>query len=566
MRRNRRQRVARLVVPAFAAPLVPSLSREPQDPAEVHLKPLPLSKSTEAYQFLDWTLRPALRQLSRTGMCASLGSRAFDLLCHLVVHNDRVVPRAELMQAVWGDDVVGDNNLNVQVATLRKLLGREAIRTVPDRGLRFGHAVRGIAVVEEVLPLPQRPSVVVLPFADLGHDSERAWFADCIVEEVTTALARFRDLFVVARNSTWAWRAREGRSRDLRAIGRTLGVRYVVEGSVRIVGPKVRATAQLIDAGAGSQVWAENIDGLADDPFAMPTRIAAGIVTALAPQIDAAEAMRLRRAPPADLGAFGLAQAAWAVVSAGEMAFDRAPRDRAAALAREALATDPTCGLGHRVLAAVEWWHAYHGTTVDFAATVAAGRHAANAAVALDSEDHHAWRQKGLLAFMAQNQAEGLAALRHAHDLNPNCAVTLAWLSLNEALHGERDRGVPFAEQALRLSPRDPTRGEMLCALGFAQFAARDYAGAVASAHAARLGMVNAAPPLVLAAIAQVGIGDLAAGAATFAELNHTAPALAAARLAGRWLSTNPDYLTRAHTFLRVAAGLAPPAAADAIR
>lgn len=520
----------------------------------------------QAFEFLDCTLRPSLRQLSRGGAPLALGSRAYDLLLHLVAHAERVVPRHELMLAVWGDTVVGDNNLNVQVAALRQLLGREAVITVPDRGLRFGHPVRPVEDADAAPELPARPSVVVLPFADLGAEPRWAWFADCIVEDVTTALSRFRDLFVVARNSAFAWR---GQARDVRAVARALGVRYVVEGSVRIVGGHVRATAQLIDATSGGHVWAENIDGVVDDPqalFAMQTRIAAGIVTALAPQIDAAEATRMRRALPADLAAFGQAQAAWAVVSVGEMAFDTGPRRRAAAMAREALAADPSCGLAWRVLAAVQWWHAYHGTTDDFAATVAAGSDAADAAIAIDAQDHHAWRQKGLLAFMAQDQATGLAALRHALELNPNCAVTLAWLSLNEALHGDAVRGVPLAEAALRLSPRDPARGEMLCALGFAQFAARDYVGAAASAQAARLGMVNAAPPLVLGAIALVGTGELTAAAATFAVLEQTAPALAATRLAGRWLSTNPDYLTRAHTFLRVAAGLAPPEAADAVR
>lgn len=545
--------------------------------AHAPVKLEPLSVSARAFQFHEFTLRPSLRQLSRGGVPLALGSRAYELLLHLVAHAESVVPRHELMQAVWGDAVVGDNNLNVQVATLRQLLGREAVITVPGRGLRFGHRVRVVDDDDPVPELPARPSVVVLPFANLadgGAEPRWAWFADCIVEDVTTALSRFRDLFVVARNSAFAWRApgggktgeQMGEGRDVRRIARALGVRYVVEGSVRIVGGRVRATAQLIEAASGSHVWAENIDGVVDDPFAVQTRIAAGIATALAPQIDAAEAARTRRAPPADLGAFGQAQAAWAVVSAGEMAFDTGPRNRAAALAREALAADPSCGLAWRVLAAVQWWHAYHGTTDDFAATVSAGREAADAAIAIDAQDHHAWRQKGLLAFMAQDPATGLAALRHAHELNPNCAVTLAWLSLNEALHGEAARGVPLAEAALRLSPRDPVRGEMLCALGFAQFAMRDYAGAAASAHAARLGMVNAAPPLVLASIAQVGIGDLPAATATFAALNQTAPALAAARLAGRWLSTNPDYLTRAHTFLRVAAGLAPPEAADAVR
>lgn len=501
--------------------------------------------SAETFQFLNFTLRPSLRQLSRNGAPVVLGARAYDLLLHLVANAHRVVGRDELMQTVWGDAVVGDNNLNVQIASLRQLLGREAVLTVPGHGLRFGHAVRALSANEEAPALPDRPSVVVLPFANLGAEAEWEWFADCIVEDLTTELSRFRDLFVVARNSAFAWR---GQARDVREIARALGVRYVVEGSVRVAAGRVRATAQLIDATSGGHVWADNVEGQVNDPFAMETRIAAGIVTALAPQIDAAESARMRRAPPTDIGAFGVAQKAWAIMSAGEMAFDRVPRDQAAALAHEALASDSSCGLAYRVLAAIEWWHAYHGTTDDFRATVAAGRRAADAAIALDAQDHHAWRQKGLLAFMAQDEATGLAALRHAHDLNPNCAVTLAWLSLNESLHGEPDRGVPLAEAALRLSPRDPARGEMLCALGFAQFAARNYTGAAASAHAALLGMANAAPPLVLGTIAQVGAGDMAGGGH---DLCAAQPDRARARrhAAGRTLALDQRRLShpRAH-------------------
>ncbi|WP_270936959.1 hypothetical protein [Falsiroseomonas oryzae] len=239
----------------------------------------------------------------------------------------------------------------------------------------------------------------------------------------------------------------------MREIARALGVRYVVDSSVRVAGGRVRATAELIEAGGGGHVWAEKFDGPLEDPFAMQERITAGIVAALAPQIEGAECQRLRRALPAELGAFGRAQAAWSVMSAGEMAFDRAPRDQAAALA-----ADPACGLAHRVLAAMAWWHAYHGTAEDFAATVAAGLAAAGAAIALDPQDHHAWRQKGLLAFMAQDAAAGLVALPHANTLNPNGAVTLAWLGLDESLHGNPARGVPLVEAALRRSPRDPAR------------------------------------------------------------------------------------------------------------
>ena len=511
-----------------------------------------------AFHFLDCTLRPALRRLSRGGAPLALGARAHDLLVHLVTHADRVVPRDEAMLAVWGDVVVGDNNLNVQVAALRRLLGREAVLTVPGRGLRFGHPVR--AEPETSPAPPDRPSVVVLPFADLGGEASWSWLADCIVEDVTTELSRFRDLFVVARNSAYAW---QGQARDVREIARALGVRYVVEGSVRVAQGQVRATAQLIDASTGGHVWADNVDGPVADPFAMQARITAAIVTALAPQIDLAEVTRARRAPPADLGAHGLAQRAWAVISAGDMAYDRGPRDRAAALARDALAADPDCGLACRVLAAAAWWHAYHGTTEVVADTRAEGRAAAERAIALDASDHHAWRLKALSAFLAEDAATGLSALRRAHDLNPNCAVTQAWLGMYEGAHGDPARAVPLAAGALRLSPRDPARGSMLCALGFAQFAVRDYAGAEASARSALLEMERAATPLVLAAIAHVGAGDVAAGAAAFARLNANAPALAAARLEGRWLSTNPDYRDRARTFLRIAAGLEAPAADD---
>ena len=514
------------------------------------------------FHFLDCTLRPALRQVCRGGAPVVIGARAHDLLLHRVSNADRIVTRDEAMLAVWGEAVVGDNNLNVQAAALRRLFGRAAVVTVPGRGLRFGHPVRRVAEAAPVAP-PDRPSVVVLPFADLGADGGWGWLADCVVEDATTELSRFRDLFVVARNSAYAWR---GQARDVQAAARDLGVRYAVEGGLRVAGGHVRVTVQLIDATTGGHVWAETLDAPVAGALALQGRIAAAVVAALAPQIDAAETTRLRRPPPADLAAFGLARQAWAAVRLGEMAHDPAPRRQAAGLAQAALDADPECPVAWRALAKALWWEAYHGTTDDFAATVAQGAEAAARVIALDALDHHAWRLKALLAFLAQDAGAGLAALRHAHDLNPNCALTQAWLGMYEAMHGEPSRAVPLAKAALRLSPRDPARGAMLCALGFAQFTVRDYAGAAASAQAALLGMANAAPPLVLRAIAHVGAGNLAAGAAAFARLRATAPALAEARLAGRWLSTNADYRARAQTFLCVAAGLAPPAPAAALR
>lgn len=476
------------------------------------------------------------------------------------MHHDRVVGRDEIMAAVWPGTVVGENNLNVQVANLRRMLGAGAIVTVPGRGLHFGLEV---APETAHLALPERPSVVVLPFSNLGGDAEFDWLADGFVEDITTELSRFRDLFVVARNSAFVYR---DMPRDLRMIARELGVRYVVEGSVRATPDHVRVTAQLIDATTGGHVWAENFDRDLAGHFETQARVARAIVTCLAPQIDRAEAARIKRDPPDDLTAHGMALRGWSLISSREMSYDRGPRDVAADLARQALMRDPGSGLAWRVLAWVSWWHAYHATTESVPGTLAEGIDAATRAIAADPTDHHARRLRALLHFMNQNADAGLPELRQAHEMNPNCAVTLAWLGLYEGFHGDAERGVPLAEAALRRSPRDPARGSLLAALGFALFAMRNYAAAAEAAEAALAEASGGATPLILAAIAWVGAGRIDRATAAFKTVEQLAPTLVKARLSGRWLSSNPDYLARADMFFRIAAGLAPPDAADALR
>lgn len=489
-----------------------------------------------------------------------VGARAFDLLEFLILHRDRVVGRDEIMAAVWPGAVVGENNLNVQVANLRRMLGAEAIVTVSGRGLRFG-----LTVEPEMPPLvlPDRPSVVVLPFSNLGGDPDLAWLADGFVEDITTELSRFRDLFVVARNSAFVFREMP---RDLRVISRELGVRYVVEGSVRATHDRVRVTAQLIDATTGGHVWAENFDRDLAGHFETQACVAQSVVTCLAPQIDRAEAARIRTTAPEDLTAHGLALRGWSVISGGDMAYDPAPRGRAAELARQALTLDPGSGPAWRVLAWVAWWNVYHATTPSVPGTLAEGIEAATRAIAADPTDHHGRRLRALLHFMNQDAEAGLPELRQAHEMNPNCAVTLAWLGLYEGFHGDAAKGVPLAEAALRRSPRDPSRGSLLVVLGFAQFAVRNYVAAAEAADAALVESANSATPLILGAIAWVGAGRIDRATVAFRRVEKIAPTLVEARLAGRWLSSNPDYLARAHMFFRIAAGLAPPVAAEALR
>lgn len=513
----------------------------------------------DSIRFSDFVLQRRTRQLSRALQIIPIGARAFDLLDLLITHRDRVVGRDEIMAAVWPGAVVGENNLNVQVANLRKVLGGDAILTVPGRGLRFGLEVGQAGALD----LPDRPSVVVLPFTELGGDPDLAWFADGFVEDITTELSRFRDLFVVARNSAFVYRHGP---RDLRAISRELGVRYAVEGSVRATTDRVRVTAQLIDATTGGHVWAESFDRELTAHFDTQARVARAVVTCLAPQIDRAEAERIRITPPENLTARGLALSGWSAISAGDMAYDRSARDKADGLARQALSLDPASGLAWRVLAWVAWWHVYHATTASVPETLAEGIAAATRAIAADPTDHHARRIRALLHFMQQNADAGLPELRQAHEMNPNCAVTLAWLGLYEGFHGDADRGVALAEAALRRSPRDPARGSLLAALGFAHFAVRNYAAAAEAADAALAEASGSATPLILAAIAWVGAGRIDRASVAFERVRAIAPTLVEARLAGRWLTSNADYLARAHTFFRIAAGLAPPEAADALR
>lgn len=506
-----------------------------------------------------------MRQLLLNGYAVPLGARAFDLLLCLIAHRERTVSRDELMKQVWCGINVGANNLNVQVSVLRKLLGARAVVTLPGQGLRFGLELQDHSPesAETVLALPAKPSVAVLPFNDMGVNPALSWLPDSIVEDITTELSRFRNLFVVARNSAFSFR---DQAMNIRQVSRQLGVRYVVEGSVRTAPGRVRVTAQLIDALNGGHVWAENFDGPLDQHFDLQARIVRAIVTALAPQIDAAENIHIRTVQPSDLSAHGWAQKAWSGISAGEMKYDPAPRNQAQALAEKALAIDPNSCLAWRAIGWIQWWHAYHGTTDSRPDTLKAGVEAARRAMELDGNDHHAWRINALLDFMNQKPEQGLAGLRQAHEINPNCATSLAWLGMYEATHGDVAKGVPCVQAALRLSPRDPARGSFLAALGFAQFASTDYAAGARTADAARLEAPDSATPLLLGAICSVGIGQIDKARTLFTKLQGIAPRLTEERLNGRWLSTNQNYLNKAQTFLNIAAGLTDASVLDAGR
>jgi TolB-like protein len=244
----------------------------------------------------------------------TVGSRALDVLSALVERPGELVPRSEIISVVWPETTVEDSNLDVQIAALRRVLDKSqtegsCIQTIRGRGYRFTAPVTRVpadaAMVEgsKRLPLPEKPSLAVMPFQNMSGDPEQEYFADGIVEEIITALSRIRWLFVIARNSSFAYKAEPF---DVLEVGRELGVRYVIEGSVRKAGGRVRITTQLIDALSGAHLWADRFDGSFEDVFDLQDKVAASVAGVIEPELQAAETARSAQRPTSDLTAFDL--------------------------------------------------------------------------------------------------------------------------------------------------------------------------------------------------------------------------------------------------------------------
>lgn len=235
--------------------------------------------------------------LSRDGTPLVVSQRAIALLRHLLEHAGHPVSKEALTAAAWPGMIVEDGNLTVQIAALRKALGPapdggDWIVTVPRVGYRL---IRQHAVVEALAEATVMPSLAVLPFMNLSGDPEQDYFADGVVEDIITALSRFKSFAVIARNSSFAYK---GKSVDVRQVASELGVRYVLEGSVRRVANKLRITAKLVDGSHGNSLWAQNFDGDAYDIFDFQDNITASVALLVEPHIQQAEIEHSRRARP----------------------------------------------------------------------------------------------------------------------------------------------------------------------------------------------------------------------------------------------------------------------------
>ena len=421
----------------------------------------------------------------------------------------------------------------------------------------------GAAKGEPDMSLPHKPSIAVMPFANLSGDPTQDYFTDGITEDIITELSRFRSLFVIARNSTFTYK---GKNVDVRAVAKELGVRYVLEGSIRRFENRVRVTGQLIDALSGAHVWAERYDRVVEDLFALQEDLTRNIVMAMAPQIEAAEMAKVRRVRPGSLTAYEIGARAYAEAWVAYGHDNREARNRAVALAREALALDPQSMVALRALAYAQFQHVYFGTAGSREEAKAEGLDAATRAIAVDNSDHHGYLWKGMLLYVSEQYEAGLAAIRRAHELNPNDTNVLQCLGWTEASMGDPRKGIEYLTSALRLSPRDFSRWNTLLILGLVAFLAREYASGIEWAKASLQEVPRNAAAHMALALNYVGLGQIANGSLELQALQRLDANFLRSSEASRSNFARTEDRQKASLFLQVAAGKVDPKAIESLR
>ncbi len=419
-------------------------------------------------------------------------------------------------------------------------LGPQEVKNIatPVRAYRvtLDQALTVPIAAEPPPPLPDKPSIAVLPFDNMSGDPEQEYFADGITEDIITALSRFHWFLIIARNTTFTYK---GQAVAVNQIANELGVQYVVEGSVRKAGNRVRITAQLIDASTGSHVWAERYDRELEDIFAVQDEITEAISGAVAPSFMQAEVKKAERKTPENLDAWDyIMRGNWHLWRMGKADVSEARR-----LFEAACDLDPTSSAAYSGLAYAWIFEVYYQWANDPKKSLAAALKAAQRAVALDGDD--AWAQTILgMAYMYMRRPDdGITACCQALDLNPNLAFAEGVLALCYAFRGDYGDAVTHAERADRLSPRDPNRVAWYQARAHAALGTEQYEEAAIWAKKS----IEAYPDLpagwrVLAAC-YGHLGRLEEAAAALREVLRRYPDLTIESIRASQPSTRPEHV-----------------------
>ncbi len=400
------------------------------------------------------------------------------------------------------------------------------------------HAYRLVTVQREALtsaldrsrkPSSEKPSIAVLPFANMSGDPEQEYFADGISEDIITGLSKLRWFFVIARNSSFVYK---GKADDVKRVARELGVRYVLEGSVRKGGNRVRITAQLIDASTGSHIWADRYDGELTDIFALQDEITKKVVAAIEPKLLEAEGIRSQNRSPEDFGAWDM------VINANSLFWrlTKAEGDAAIEILQSAVERYPNYAPAHSMLAFDILVSGYVGWRLTEPQVRQAATLAARAAE-LDNSDPWAHLALGYVAYTMRRTDEAVEEFERALELNPNFAAAHGYLGMALALDGRSDQAITHLEQAIRMSPHDPQNAIFNVGLAVVHYLAGRYAEAVGFGRKSlqlRDGMTGG-HRIYCASLAQAGQIDEARAALT--RLKELQPDISIA-----WIETYVPY------------------------
>jgi TolB-like protein/tetratricopeptide (TPR) repeat protein len=453
------------------------------------------------FRFADYMLDAKRRELRRGNEPVQVEPQVFDLLVHLVQNRERVVSKDDLIASVWRGRIVSNSTLTSRINAARKAVAdngheQRLIRTITRKGFRFvgavneqseagekeavGQATNGVYErPRATLPLPDRPAIAVLPFTNMSGDPEQEYFSDGIVEEIITALSRVRWLFVIARSSSFTFK---GRSVDVKQVSQDLGVRYVLEGSVRKATDRIRITAQLIDASTGIHLWAERFDGGLEDIFDLQDQVTARVVGEIASKLEQAEIERAKRKPTQSLDAYDNFLRGLANVHQ----WTRAANDEALSLFYKAIELDPGFASAYGMAAWCYIWRKLNGWVIDGAQETSEGARLARRAVELGKDDAVALSRGGhALAWFVRDFDNGAAFIDRALVLNPNLAAAWNLSGWVRAYRGELDLAIEHHARAMRLSPLDPILYNMHVGTAFAHFLAGRYDDAIGWANSA---------------------------------------------------------------------------------
>ena len=417
------------------------------------------------YLFEEYAFDTDRRELHRGANVVAIAPQVFDLLDYLIRNRERVVTKDDLINAIWNGRIMSDAALTTRLNAARTAIGdsgeeQRLIKTLPRKGFRFVGPVReaqgpaGAAISDNpveppspALTLPDKPSIAILPFTNLSSDPDQDYFADGMVDEITTALSRFKPLFVIARNSSFTYK---GKAVDIKQVGRELGVRYVLEGSVRKSAGKVRIIGQLIDAATGVHLWANQFEGDVSDIFALQDRMTEGVVSAIEPKMFQTEIdLAVRR--PKNLSAYDLCLRAIPHL----YSFTRGGSAEALRLVSLALEIDPRYGFAATLAGSGHLQNVTQGWAADPKSETAEGLRLLRLALSIDGNDHLALSMLGYAAAWSGDFDTAREMADRAVASNPNAAFAWGQRGWTYQVAGQPEEAIRSFERAIRLSPFD---------------------------------------------------------------------------------------------------------------